>query len=129
MGERQCSTEDLTITMYMRSYTKLQSGVSSVIRLDLERSKGILHTHANRQTERERRGGSKTARHVAAVDLCCSSEEKKNLTALMLVLDINATKDVKISVQTTNVSNHTTMKLFSRSSTVLLFTNSWTNTL
>ena len=52
MGERQCSTEDLTITMYMRSYTKLQSGVSSVIRLDLERSKGILHTHANRQTER-----------------------------------------------------------------------------
>ena len=54
---------------------------------------------------------------------------REDLTALMLVLEINTTNDVKISAQTTNVSNHTAINLFSRTSTVLPFTNSWTNTL
>ena len=54
---------------------------------------------------------------------------REDLTALMLVPDINTTKDVKLSAQTTNVSNHTAIKLFSRSSTILSFTNSWTDSL
>ena len=54
---------------------------------------------------------------------------REDLTALMLVPDINTTKDVKMSAQTMSVSNHSAIKLFSRSPTILSFTDSWTDTL
>ena len=53
----------------------------------------------------------------------------EDLIALMQVSDINATKDVMVSVPATDVSNRTLIELFSRSSTILSFTNSCTHML